>query len=110
MQNPQIATPLDNAVNQVGQVVDAASVAAENIAAAAQLAGSPEAMANAIVWAQKRITELEGIIADLQSPEAKAAEASVEGVVTTIPVAWIEKVEALMTHAEAALGFRHTPQ
>jgi hypothetical protein len=112
--NQQTAnTALDNAVNQGAAIVDAAQLAAQNIADVAQLAGNPEALANAVVWLTKRLEEAESIIAVLQAPAAKAAEEAVENageaVVHAIPQAWFAKVSALVTHAENALGFRHNP-
>jgi hypothetical protein len=106
-------TEFDVAVNTAAQTLDAASMAAQNIADVSKLAGDPQMLANALVWAQKRISELENAVAILQSPAAKDAEQSVESageaVVRAIPVSWMERMEALATHAEAALGFRHTP-
>jgi CHASE3 domain sensor protein len=105
---------LDNAVNTAKDVVDAAQLAAQNVAEVSQLAGNPEALANTVLWLSKRLTEAENTIALLQSPEAKAAEEAVEtageAVVKAIPASWIEKMEALAEHASNALGFRFTPK
>jgi hypothetical protein len=106
-------TALDAAIAQGKAIVDAAQLAAQNVAEVSQLAGDPQALATSLVWANKRIAELENAIALLQSPAAKAAEDAVEeageDVVKALPASWVAKVSALVTHAEAALGFRHNP-
>lgn len=90
--------------------LDNAALASQIISEAAQLSSSPEAMANALASAMHRISELESIVAAIRNPDPASVEEAMNAgtdLVHAIPASWIDRMNALAAHAEAALGFRH---